>query len=251
MPGSLVVLGGGAIGVELGQVFARFGSRVTVVEARTGCFPRRSPRPGTCWPRVFGRGGHRGAHRASMPPGSDMTGPASRSPSTAAASSPARRCSSPPAAATELGEVGVDAVGIDENLSAIPVDDRLRAAAGVWALGDITGKGAFTHMAMYQAGIVVADILGGPASRREYHARAQGHLHRSGDRRRRADRGSRPGTGGCDVRVGRPRSRSPPGAGSTRRATRASSSWSRTPARGCWSGPPSRARPAARCSARS
>ena len=34
------------------------------------------------------------------------------------------------------------------------------AAARVWAVGDIAGKGAFTHIAMYQAGIVVADILG-------------------------------------------------------------------------------------------
>ena len=32
----------------------------------------------------------------------------------------------------------------------------------MWAIGDITGKGAFTHMSMYQAGIVVADILGEP-----------------------------------------------------------------------------------------
>jgi pyruvate/2-oxoglutarate dehydrogenase complex dihydrolipoamide dehydrogenase (E3) component len=42
----------------------------------------------------------------------------------------------------------------------------MRAADGIWAIGDITGKGAFTHVAMYQAGIAVADILGqdGPAA---------------------------------------------------------------------------------------
>jgi pyruvate/2-oxoglutarate dehydrogenase complex dihydrolipoamide dehydrogenase (E3) component len=40
----------------------------------------------------------------------------------------------------------------------------MRAAPGVWALGDVVGQGAFTHMSIYHAGIVVADILG-----REHH----------------------------------------------------------------------------------
>jgi pyruvate/2-oxoglutarate dehydrogenase complex dihydrolipoamide dehydrogenase (E3) component len=71
---------------------------------------------------------------------------------------------------TDLAAVGAGAVGIDESLKAIPVDGHLRAAPGVWALGDITGKGAFTHMSMYQAGIVVADILGEPGFPAQYHA---------------------------------------------------------------------------------
>jgi pyruvate/2-oxoglutarate dehydrogenase complex dihydrolipoamide dehydrogenase (E3) component len=40
----------------------------------------------------------------------------------------------------------------------------------VWALGDITGHGAFTHMSMYEARIVVADILGEAGFPAEYHA---------------------------------------------------------------------------------
>ncbi len=50
------------------------------------------------------------------------------------------------------------------------MDEHLRAAPGVWALGDITGKGAFTHMSMYQAGIVIDDILGREHHGAEYHA---------------------------------------------------------------------------------
>ena len=46
----------------------------------------------------------------------------------------------------------------------------MRAAPGVWALGDITGKGAFTHMSMYQASIVIDDILGRDGPCAEYHA---------------------------------------------------------------------------------
>jgi pyruvate/2-oxoglutarate dehydrogenase complex dihydrolipoamide dehydrogenase (E3) component len=71
---------------------------------------------------------------------------------------------------TDLAAVGTGAVGIDETLRAIPVDDHLRAAPGVWALGDITGQGAFTHMSVYQARIVVADILGEAGFAAQYHA---------------------------------------------------------------------------------
>ena len=46
----------------------------------------------------------------------------------------------------------------------------MRAADGVWAIGDITGHGAFTHMAMYQAGIAVADILGVDGPPADYRA---------------------------------------------------------------------------------
>ena len=58
------------------------------------------------------------------------------------------------------------AAGLDPTAGTIPVGDRMRAADGVWAIGDITGEGAFTHVAIYQAGIAVADILGqaGPAA---------------------------------------------------------------------------------------
>jgi pyruvate/2-oxoglutarate dehydrogenase complex dihydrolipoamide dehydrogenase (E3) component len=75
-----------------------------------------------------------------------------------------------PGRRTDLAGVGVGAVGIDETLKAVPVDEFMRAAPGVWALGDLTGKGAFTHMSMYQAGIVINDILGRQGWCAEYHA---------------------------------------------------------------------------------
>jgi pyruvate/2-oxoglutarate dehydrogenase complex dihydrolipoamide dehydrogenase (E3) component len=53
----------------------------------------------------------------------------------------------------------------------IEVDEHVRAAAGVWAIGDVTGKGAFTHTAMYQANVAVFDILGAEdAPLASYHA---------------------------------------------------------------------------------
>jgi pyruvate/2-oxoglutarate dehydrogenase complex dihydrolipoamide dehydrogenase (E3) component len=169
VPGSLVVLGGGSVGVELSQVFARFGGQVTVVEKRDRLLPTDEPEAGDLLAEVFGREGigvHTGQHvtrvrhdgagfTVTTDGGGEFTG-------EALLVATGRK--------TDLAAVGTGAVGIDESLHAIPVDDHLRAAPGVWALGDITGKGAFTHMSMYQARIVVADILGEPSFPAQYHA---------------------------------------------------------------------------------
>ena len=108
--------------------------------------------------------------------------------------------------------------------------------------------GTFTHVAMYQAGIAVRDILGSGRAAGGLPRAAPGDVHRSRDRRGRPDRAAGPERGG--VRIGRRRCRPRPAAGSTRRATPASSSWSRMPSGACSSGPPRPARSAARCSPR-
>jgi pyruvate/2-oxoglutarate dehydrogenase complex dihydrolipoamide dehydrogenase (E3) component len=65
-----------------------------------------------------------------------------------------------------LADVGLDAVGLDPEARAIEVDALMRAADRLWAIGDITGTGAFTHVSMYQADVAVRDLLdqGGPAA---------------------------------------------------------------------------------------
>ncbi|MGB7963922.1 MAG: NAD(P)/FAD-dependent oxidoreductase, partial [Propionicimonas sp.] len=65
---------------------------------------------------------------------------------------------------------GLTQVGVDEAARVAPVDDRCRVTDRVWAVGDLTGRGAFTHVAMYQAGIVIRDILGDPGPAASYHA---------------------------------------------------------------------------------
>jgi pyruvate/2-oxoglutarate dehydrogenase complex dihydrolipoamide dehydrogenase (E3) component len=70
----------------------------------------------------------------------------------------------------DLAGLGVGAVGLDAEARSIPTDGWMRAADGVWAIGDITGKGAFTHMSMYQADIVVRDILGRGGAPADYRA---------------------------------------------------------------------------------
>src|SRR5262249_35092286 len=71
---------------------------------------------------------------------------------------------------TDLTALGVKAVGLPDDGRTIEVDERMRATDGVWAIGDITGKGAFTHMSMYQSDIAAADILGEDGPKAQYHA---------------------------------------------------------------------------------
>jgi pyruvate/2-oxoglutarate dehydrogenase complex dihydrolipoamide dehydrogenase (E3) component len=169
VPGSLLVLGGGAIGAELAQVFARFGARVTVIEGTRHLVPYEEPEACELLQGVFAREGidvrtsatasavHHDGRQFSL----DLSD-GTKAAADALLVATGRR--------TDLARIGVGVVGVDEKLHAIPVDHHLRVAPGVWAIGDITGKGAFTHMSMYQANIVVADILGEPVSPAEYHA---------------------------------------------------------------------------------
>ncbi len=68
--------------------------------------------------------------------------------------------------------LGLESVGLDPSARSVETDGRLRAvgADGLWAIGDITGKGAFTHTAMYQAAIAVRDILGQDGPEASYDA---------------------------------------------------------------------------------
>jgi pyruvate/2-oxoglutarate dehydrogenase complex dihydrolipoamide dehydrogenase (E3) component len=169
VPQSLIVLGGGATGAEFAQVFARFGAAVTVVEALGQLLPPEEPESGALLEEVFGREGigvRTGVAAASIAyDGSAFTvilADGGKLTAGCLLVATGRR--------TDLAAVGAGAVGIDEKARAIPVDDHLRAAPGVWALGDIVGQGAFTHMSMYHADIIVADILGTQHHAAEYHA---------------------------------------------------------------------------------
>jgi pyruvate/2-oxoglutarate dehydrogenase complex dihydrolipoamide dehydrogenase (E3) component len=71
---------------------------------------------------------------------------------------------------TNLGDVGLDTVGLDPSVRSIEVDERMRAADGLWAIGDITGKGAFTHVSMYQANVAIRDLLGEDGPWADYRA---------------------------------------------------------------------------------
>lgn len=164
LPKSLIVLGGGAIGVELAQVFARFGTRVTVLEGSDKVLSMEEPESGELICKVFADEGidvHAGVHVSRVDyDGSMFTLDGARAENLLVATG--RR--------VDLKALGVGAIGVDENARAIPTDARMRVADGVWALGDAVGHGAFTHMSMYHADIIVKEILGQPSHDAEYHA---------------------------------------------------------------------------------
>lgn len=170
LPASLVVLGGGAIGCELAQVLARFGVQVTVIEGSDQLIAMEEPESSAVAREALTRDGvkaitgvhaQRVAHSDAgfsieLTDGSTVTG---------------EKLLVATGRAARLGGLGLENIGLDPNARYLTTDDRMRAGDGVWGVGDVTGNGNFTHMAMYEADVAVRDILGqgGPAA--DYRAR--------------------------------------------------------------------------------
>ena len=168
LPASLLVLGGGAIGLELAQVLARFGVEVTVVEALDRLLALEEPESSALAAKALTADGvtvHTGVSVSAVRHRDDrFTVTAGGTELTA------ERLLVATGRRANLGDLGLDTVGLDGSAEAVTVDDRMRAGDRIWAVGDVTGHGAFTHVAMYQAGIAVRDILGRPGPPADYRA---------------------------------------------------------------------------------
>ena len=90
--------------------------------------------------------------------------------------------------------LGLERVGIEAGPAGVPVDARMAAAEGVWALGDVTGLWPLTYVAKYQAR-VVAQQHPRPPHRGALRRRPAGRVHRSPGRVRRRGRGAAAGDG--------------------------------------------------------
>ncbi|WP_433467246.1 dihydrolipoyl dehydrogenase family protein [Spirillospora sp. CA-128828] len=167
-PESLLVLGGGVVGVEMAQVFSRFDGRVTVVEAADRLLLNEEPESSDLLRAVFEREGigvRTGVNVTRVThDGDEFTMHLGDETLTA------ERLLVATGRRPNLKDLGLGKVGLDETARQIPVDGHMRAADGVWAIGDITGMGAFTHVSMYQAAIAVRDILGEEGSPAVYRA---------------------------------------------------------------------------------
>ncbi|MFC7259353.1 dihydrolipoyl dehydrogenase family protein [Streptomyces lutosisoli] len=170
LPASMVVLGGGAIGVELAQVFARFKCAVTVIEGQDRLLSQEEPEAGELAAQALRADGV-----------TVLTGARARQVSHDGTAFTLRLegdeqllCAERLLVATgrqaDLTALAVDSVGIDPTVGTVPTDGQMRAGEGLWAVGDITGRGAFTHVSMYQAEIAVRDILGQPGPDADYRA---------------------------------------------------------------------------------
>ncbi len=170
VPASLLVVGGGAVGLEVGQAMSRFGSGVTIVEAGPRLARVEEPEVSDLITEVLRGEGVDVLTEATIEraePWRDTGAAVHMSDGTVRRG---ERMLVATGRRSDLGTLGVGALGLDEEAPSIPVDGRMRVAPGVWAVGDVTGKGAFTHVAVYQARLCVADILGRPRPDADYRA---------------------------------------------------------------------------------
>lgn len=166
-PASLVVLGGGAIGCELAQAAARLGSRVRVVEPADRLLGNEEPEASEVVARILAAEGvevHLGSAPVAVRHGDgfevDLAGATIAAEHLLVATG--RR--------TNLGDVGLETVGLDPGADHLATDERMRAGDRLWAVGDITGHGDHTHLALYQAQVAVRDLLGEDGPWADHHA---------------------------------------------------------------------------------
>lgn len=164
IPGRVVVIGGSAVGVELGQFLARMGAQVTLLQRSARLVEREDRRVGELTRRSLEADGidvrtgiqARRVTRAAAGTGStveldDDTSVEADVILLATGRTP------------RSAGLGLDSVGVTlDDRGAIPLDEHCRAAEGVWALGDVTGVALFTHVAMYQGRVVADNICGRP-----------------------------------------------------------------------------------------
>jgi pyruvate/2-oxoglutarate dehydrogenase complex dihydrolipoamide dehydrogenase (E3) component len=173
LPKSIVVLGGGAVGCELGQVMSRFGVDITIVEAGDRLLPAEEPEASEAVQAAFA------AEGIGVQTGAPAQRVASRDGSivvtlAGGAELASERLLVATGRTVDLSGLGLETAGLDGTAPSIQVDERMRAADGIWAMGDVTGVAMFTHVALYQSAVVAADILGEDHPPARYHAVPRG-----------------------------------------------------------------------------
>jgi pyruvate/2-oxoglutarate dehydrogenase complex dihydrolipoamide dehydrogenase (E3) component len=159
LPGSLIVIGGGAIGVELAQVFSRFGVAVTMIEGGERILGLEEPESSRILAETFRSEGIEVVSSASISDVSYADGTF-----TVTVDGQGRRADRLLVAAgrrNNLGDLGLETVDLDPASRTLDPDAHMQVSPGLWAIGDITGKGGFTHVSMYQGNIAAQAILGG------------------------------------------------------------------------------------------
>ena len=169
VPERLLVLGGGPVGVEMAQVVRRFGAEVTIVENSAHVLSREARAAGEALGEALTSDGielrlaaranraeeANGTYRLHFEEGEPVEGDKLL---VATGRKP------------RLDGLGIEEAGLElSDRGGIAVDERLRAADGVWAIGDATAIMPFTHVGKYQARIAARDMLGKDA-RADYRA---------------------------------------------------------------------------------
>lgn len=165
LPEHLIVIGGSYVGLEFAQAFARFGSRVTVIETADRIMAREDDDVSDAARAVFENEGIHivtGAEGLSLAPagaGVEVTLTASENTFSLRGSHllvATGRVPNSDGLNLEVAGIATDERGY------IQVDDQLRTTAeGVFAVGDVNGRGAFAHTSVNDAEIVLDALRGG------------------------------------------------------------------------------------------
>jgi pyruvate/2-oxoglutarate dehydrogenase complex dihydrolipoamide dehydrogenase (E3) component len=161
VPRRLLILGGGPVGVELGQAVRRFGGEVVVIDMAEHVLGREPAPLGEALGEALSREGielvlsaNVGAARRDgedyvleIDDGRELRGD---------------RLLVATGRRPRVRGLGLESVGIEPDAHGVPVDAHLRAAEGLWAIGDVNGIWPLTHVGKYQGEVVAANILGEP-----------------------------------------------------------------------------------------
>jgi pyruvate/2-oxoglutarate dehydrogenase complex dihydrolipoamide dehydrogenase (E3) component len=159
VPRRLLVLGGGPVGVEMAQAVARMGGSVALVEGMGHVLPREPEQLGTALGEALSAEGielclGRLASAVRLQDGEYVLElpdrPALRGDKLLVATGRRPR----------VEGLGLETVGIEPGKRGIEVDACMRAAEGVWAIGDVTGIWPLTYVGKYQGRVAAANILG-------------------------------------------------------------------------------------------
>jgi|JI8StandDraft_1071087.scaffolds.fasta_scaffold03911_9 dihydrolipoamide dehydrogenase len=166
IPDRVLMIGGSAVAVELGQFLARMGSQVTLVQRGDRLMAREEPRVGELAQNALEADG------IDVRLNSQVTGASA----TTAGGKVGANVEIDDGTTSQVDVIvlgtgraprtaalGLDAVGVDP-ADGLNLDENCRLADGLWAIGDVTGQAMFTHVAKYQARVVADTILGKPRS---------------------------------------------------------------------------------------
>jgi pyruvate/2-oxoglutarate dehydrogenase complex dihydrolipoamide dehydrogenase (E3) component len=168
VPDSLIVIGGGAVGVELCQVFARFGVAVTLLELADRIVAMEEPEASTVLSDVFASEGIEVLTEVDI--SSVQYVDEWFSGQLRDQRLDAERLLVATGRRPNLADLGLETVGLDGSAKSLETDEWMQVSEGLWAIGDITGKGAYTHISMYQADVVVRHLLDQGGAAADYRA---------------------------------------------------------------------------------
>jgi pyruvate/2-oxoglutarate dehydrogenase complex dihydrolipoamide dehydrogenase (E3) component len=159
LPDWLLIVGGGPVGVELAQAMGRMGIEVTIVEGEDHLLPREAPPLGEALGAALEAEGI-ALRLGNLPSEAARDGDVYVLRFEDGSELRAERLLIATGRRPRVGALGLENVGVEIADGGIAVDERMRAADGVWAIGDATGIMHFTHVGKYQARIAAHDILG-------------------------------------------------------------------------------------------